>query len=102
MVLTPVGSLTLWFYQRFKDSITINHSMPSLTLYSSPGCHLCDQARLLIARLEQQLFYTEIDISGDDLLISQYGELIPVLRDNDSGKELYWPFEEAEIERFVK
>jgi len=75
--------------------------MPSYTLYSSPGCHLCDQARLIIARLKQQLVYTEIDISDDDLLISRYGALIPVLRNNDSGKELYWPFEEVEVERFL-
>lgn len=76
--------------------------MTTFTLYSSPGCHLCDQARSVIAGLEQQPVYTEIDISDDDLLISRYGEFIPVLRNNESGEELKWPFEETEVGRFIK
>jgi len=51
-----------------------------ITLLSRPGCHLCDDARAIIARVasEQGVTWEERDItqSQDDLLA--YGEQIPV------------------------
>jgi glutaredoxin len=52
----------------------------TITLLSRPGCHLCDDARAIIARVasEQGVTWEERDItqSQDDLLA--YGEQIPV------------------------
>ena len=51
-----------------------------ITLLSRPGCHLCDDARQVIARVAADLGvpWSERDItrSGDDL--REYGEMIPV------------------------
>jgi glutaredoxin len=51
-----------------------------ITLLSRPGCHLCDNARSVIARVAADLGvdWEERDItrSADDL--AQYSEMIPV------------------------
>ncbi|MEJ7797494.1 MAG: redox-sensing transcriptional repressor Rex [Solirubrobacteraceae bacterium] len=52
--------------------------MPSgLVLLSRPGCHLCDDARAVIARIGEP--FEEIDITSDDALHAAYLERIPVL-----------------------
>jgi len=54
--------------------------MRRVTLYHSPGCHLCDRARevLLAARQEQAFELVEVDITGDEELEARYRELLPV------------------------
>jgi len=51
-----------------------------ITLLGKPGCHLCDEAREVIARVAADLDipWEERDItqSGDDL--REYGDMIPV------------------------
>ena len=51
-----------------------------ITLLGKPGCHLCDEAREVIARVAADLGtpWEERDItqSGDDL--REYGDMIPV------------------------
>jgi hypothetical protein len=37
------------------------------------------------------------DIAEDDSLMQRYGVLIPVLREEDSGQELHWPFGRDDI-----
>lgn len=53
---------------------------PRITLLSRPGCHLCDDARSVIARIAAELGVTfeerDITLSADDL--AQYSEMIPV------------------------
>jgi hypothetical protein len=52
----------------------------AITLLSRPGCHLCDEARAVIARVAADLGvpWTERDIteSTDDLVA--YSDMIPV------------------------
>ena len=52
-----------------------------LTLYSRPGCHLCDDMKAVVEPLARQLGWTleEIDITGDTTLEDQFGAEIPVL-----------------------
>jgi glutaredoxin len=52
-----------------------------VTLYSRPGCHLCDVARqiLLIQRADTPFDLVEIDIETDDRLELDYGIRIPVV-----------------------
>jgi glutathione S-transferase len=54
---------------------------PHVTLYHSPGCHLCERARavLLEVRLQHPFELEEVDISGDDELEARYRELLPVV-----------------------
>lgn len=51
-----------------------------VTLYSKPGCHLCDDARAVIERVCADLGeqYDEISILDDPALQERYGEEIPV------------------------
>lgn len=55
--------------------------MIRLTLYSRPGCHLCDDMKAVTRRVAQHEPVTidEIDISGDPALEALYGLEIPVL-----------------------
>ena len=52
-----------------------------VTLYHSPGCHLCERARevLLAVRADTPFELEEVDISGDEALESRYRELLPVV-----------------------
>ena len=69
----------------------------SLTLYTSPGCHLCEQAEEMLDYLG--LAFNAVDISRDVDLIRIYGVRIPVLQRIDKS-ELGWPFDTLDIERF--
>lgn len=70
-------------------------------LYSTTGCHLCDQARTLIAQTDPFLVFEEVDIVHDDTLASRYGERIPVLLKTDTGEELAWPFNAKQLSQFM-
>ena len=49
----------------------------SLVLYGKPGCHLCDDARVVLERVGAP--YAEVDITSDDALHAAYLERIPVV-----------------------
>ena len=55
--------------------------MTTVTLYTRPGCHLCDDARDAIQRVREQTPFDvlEIDIESDDALHRAYLERIPVV-----------------------
>ena len=54
-----------------------------LTLYSRPGCHLCDEMKVVVQRVVRSsaapVRIDEIDISTDPDLEARYGVEIPVL-----------------------
>jgi hypothetical protein len=52
-----------------------------VTLYSRPGCHLCDVARERIVALRRAAEFElrEVDIDSDDGLLAAYLERIPVV-----------------------
>lgn len=55
--------------------------MATVVLYARPGCHLCDDARVVIeaARAELAFVFEEVDIESDDALVRDYGLRIPVV-----------------------
>ncbi len=55
--------------------------MTDLTIYSRPGCHLCDEMKAIVSHVGRSIPFslTEVDISGDAELETLYGEEIPVL-----------------------
>ena len=71
-------------------------------LYSTIGCHLCEQAKVILWPLlsKYQLRLAEVDISTSDEMIDAYGTRIPVLGVNESSAELNWPFTEEQADRF--
>jgi len=78
--------------------------MRRLRLYGKRECSLCDKAgalvRLVLARTPA-VTLEHVDIEGDEVLFGRYGLRIPVLAIADSGAELDWPFEEADIDRLL-
>jgi hypothetical protein len=55
-------------------------SSPRVTLVGKPGCHLCEDARAVIAAVcaEAGEAYVELSILDDPELADQYWEQIPV------------------------
>jgi len=51
-----------------------------VTLYSKPGCHLCEDAREVVARVCAELgeSFEEVSILDDPELLDRFGEEIPV------------------------
>jgi glutaredoxin len=64
-------------------------SPAAITLFGRPGCHLCDEARVVLQRLgsEWPFVLEEVDIEADDELLRAYLERIPVVALD--GRELY-------------
>ena len=50
-----------------------------MTLYERDGCHLCDQARVLLDEMLGTDGYVRVDIEADDALVLRYGFRIPVV-----------------------
>lgn len=80
-----------------------NEAPPVLILYSTPACHLCETALLLMEPYLDalDLDIEEVDISLSDELVEKYGIRIPVIRFADSDAELGWPFTEDQFLDFV-
>ena len=70
-----------------------------LQLYGTEFCHLCERAEELLKTIGIAAEY--IDIAEDDALIENYGTRIPVLRREDNGAELGWPFDTEALQRFI-
>ena len=70
----------------------------SVVLYGRPGCHLCDEARIVLQRIGEP--FEEVDIDSDDELFKRYLERIPVI--TLDGEELYDFFvDEQDLRRRV-
>ena len=72
----------------------------SVYLYSTTGCHLCEQAEALLRPfLRAGLFHLQVvEISHDDALVKRYGVRVPVLACAGKGvEELGWPFDQAQV-----
>ncbi len=69
-------------------------------LYSTLGCHLCEQAKVVLwpLLLKYQFRLVEIDISTSDEMIENYGTRIPVLSVGDGFAELNWPFTPEQVD----
>lgn len=67
--------------------------MIRLRLYTTLGCHLCEQLEALLVTLAaEEVELERMEISADDALVERYGMRIPVLAD-DAGEELDRGFE---------
>jgi glutaredoxin len=76
--------------------------MTLVTLYGKPGCHLCDEARSVVAtvRRERPFELREVDVTTDPSLHKSYGERIPVVEVN--GEEAFeYVVEPEELRRML-
>ncbi|MQX54423.1 glutaredoxin family protein [Alcanivorax sediminis] len=72
----------------------------TVVLYTTLGCHLCEQAKDLLMMVNPNVELLSVDVAEDDELIAQYGERIPVLARD--GHELAWPFGLLDVQAFLQ
>jgi hypothetical protein len=72
-------------------------SATPLVLYSTWGCHLCEDAQSLLT--QQQLSFTVLDIVDDPVAFAKFRSSIPVLA--AGSFYLYWPFDQASLSAFI-
>ena len=53
---------------------------PRVTLYTRAGCHLCEEARVVIGQVCAELDeeYAEVDIDTDPDLVARFTDEVPV------------------------
>lgn len=71
-------------------------------LYSSEGCHLCEEALALCESVMPLNTINIVDIVDDEKLVELYGISIPVLEQLNSNEKLFWPFTQAELKKLHK
>ncbi|MCW2757760.1 MAG: hypothetical protein JWO46_1506 [Nocardioidaceae bacterium] len=69
-----------------------------VTFYSRPGCHLCDEARVVVERVCADLGeeYAEVDITGSRELEASYGDEVPVTL-VDGARHDFWRVDEQRL-----
>ncbi|MDX1458767.1 MAG: glutaredoxin family protein [Marinobacter sp.] len=75
-----------------------------LTFYTTAQCHLCELAEALLINtpLSEPVPVEAVDIAQSEALVATYGTRIPVLRRNDTGAELEWPFDRDQLLDFLR
>jgi len=76
---------------------------PTLILYTTESCHLCEEAEKLLNQLARvnSVRVEAIDISTDEELVSRYGLRIPVVKNRLTDREIGWPFDLAELANLI-
>ena len=74
----------------------------TLTLIGKPGCHLCDDARVIVEAVASdptlQTVVSEVSILDDAALADRYADEIPVVL-IDGAMHSYWTVDEARLRR---
>jgi thiol-disulfide isomerase/thioredoxin len=75
----------------------------AVTIFSRPGCHLCDDMKAVVVRVAQSVPLTieEVDISLDPVLEARYGGDIPVLL-IDGRRAAKYRVSESELLRILQ
>lgn len=60
--------------------MTDTRTSPRITLIGRPGCHLCDDARTVVAAVADEVGvgWEEWSVDDDEQLRADYGEQVPV------------------------
>lgn len=75
----------------------------TLLLYTTLGCHLCDDAEQIIQSTLNPEFIQldKVEIADDDALVDRYGVRIPVIGIVGEVAELNWPFDQQALIEFL-
>lgn len=73
-------------------------SSPRVRLVGRAGCHLCDEARTVIARVcaELDVSWDEVSVDDDGVLLDRYADEIPVTF-VDGRQHDFWRVDEARL-----
>jgi glutaredoxin len=76
----------------------VSSTAPRVTLYSRPGCHLCDDARAVVEEVCTELgeSYVEISVDDDPDLRRRYGDEVPVTL-VDGAQHDFWRVDPARL-----
>ncbi len=76
---------------------------PFVTLYTKPGCHLCEEAEAIIERVcaDTGTSYDAVDITGSNELTTAYGEQVPVTF-VDGRQHDFWRVDEERLRRALR
>ncbi len=77
-----------------------NPNNQQLVLYTLIGCHLCDQVAVMLR--DMGIGWKAVEIDTDPELEQKYDIRIPVLYRPDNGKELFFPFSEDQVQKFLE
>ncbi|HDZ55114.1 MAG TPA: glutaredoxin family protein [Pseudomonas xinjiangensis] len=70
----------------------------NVTLFATSACHLCEEAASLLKPLAGNgVQVHEVDIIDSQTLLERYQLRIPVLKRDDNGAELDWPFDMQQL-----
>jgi hypothetical protein len=75
-----------------------------LLLLGTSGCHLCEQAELVLhcsVPEDFNLLIESIDIAEFEHWQLRYAERIPVLYHPETEQELGWPFDQKQVKNFI-
>ncbi|WP_339804517.1 glutaredoxin family protein [uncultured Marinobacter sp.] len=74
-----------------------------LIFYTTSHCELCELAEAILVNtsLPYPIPVEAIDIASSAALVELYGTRIPVLRREDTGTELGWPFTRDDLLSFL-
>ena len=75
-----------------------------IILYTTLGCHLCEQALGLLQHCQargRSFIIESVEISDSDDLVARYSIRIPVISTASQGQELGWPFDLESLEAFL-
>ena len=83
--------------------------MSTLILYTTAGCHLCEDAQALLGPVlnyiqqesGQSIALREQEISESAALVDVYGLRIPVIQLEGSTQDLGWPFDQTQAYQFI-
>ncbi|CCQ11840.1 thiol-disulfide isomerase and thioredoxin [Pseudoalteromonas luteoviolacea B = ATCC 29581] len=76
--------------------------MPNIVLFHTEGCHLCEEAMSLLLQSGLANEIELCDIVDDQTWLERYQTSIPVVKRNDNGQQLYWPFALEKLTEFLK
>lgn len=78
--------------------------MQKFLLLGTAGCHLCEEAELILTecgQLNSQMEVEIIDIAEEEHWQALYAIRIPVLLHTESQKALFWPFTADDVTDFI-
>lgn len=92
----------------FRDALSseldyLGVPMAQLRLYTTLGCHLCEQAEQLLGAQQaiSGLEWEAVEIAESDRLVEAYGLRIPVLQWISNADELGWPFTDTQLHHWL-
>ncbi len=74
-------------------------------LFGTSGCHLCEQAEIIINECVPSgvdLIIEYVDIAEQEQWQEQYAQRIPVLYHPETRQELGWPFDQVDVKGFIR